>query len=183
MDLLGGLFAHWHQDLGVLLRLFVAAILSGALGWQRERVGKAAGMRTHMLVGIGSAFFMCIVAMEIETFPAAPGIVHFDPIRILQAVVAGVSFLGAGTIFVDKSRHHVRGLTTAASIWTTTAVGLSVGLGRYVLATGATILILLVLGAVRFIEPKEGQFESNPDEVELEEKREGVRKLPNPGAM
>ncbi len=183
MHLLGGIFAHWHQDLGVLLRLFVAAVLSGALGWQRESAGKAAGVRTHMLVGIGAAFFMCIVAMEIETFPGTPGIVHFDPIRILQAVVAGVSFLGAGTIFVDKSRHHVRGLTTAASIWTTTAVGLSVGLGRYLLATGATILILVVLGAVRFIEPKEGRETGNPDEEELEERREANRKLPNPGAM
>lgn len=181
MHLLGGLFAHWHQDLGVLIRLFVAAILSGSLGWQREHVGKAAGVRTHMLVGIGSAFFMCIVAMEIETFPHEQGIIRFDPIRILQAVVAGVSFLGAGTIFVDKSRHHVKGLTTAASIWTTTAVGLSVGLGRYVLASGATVLILVVLAAVRLIEPKER--EGSPDEEDLEEKREGDRKLPNPGAM
>ena len=160
------------------MRLLVAAILAGALGWQRERAGKAAGIRTHMLVGIGSAFFMCIVGMEIETFPHEPGIVRFDPIRILQAVVAGVSFLGAGTIFVDKSRHHIRGLTTAASIWTTTAVGLSVGLGRYLLATGATVLVLAVLGAVRFVEP-----ESKVDEEEFEEKREEERKLPNPGAM
>ena len=179
MHALGGLFSYWHQDLGVLLRLLVAAILSGALGWQREYAGKAAGIRTHMLVGIGAAFFMCIVGMEIETFPHEQGIIRFDPIRILQAVVAGVSFLGAGTIFVDKSRHHVRGLTTAASIWTTTAVGLSVGLGRYLLATGATGLILLVLGSVRYFEPKG----DDADSEEFEKKREEDRKLPNPGAM
>jgi putative Mg2+ transporter-C (MgtC) family protein len=181
MHPLGGLFDHWHQDMGVLVRLLVAAVLSGALGWERQSEGKSAGMRTHMLVGIGSAFFMCIVGMIVETFPHEPNVVRFDPVRILQAVVAGVSFLGAGTIFVDKSRHHVRGLTTAASIWTTTAVGLATGLGRYLVATLATILVLLVLGVVEWIEPPKPSEDA--DVAEAEEKKEQDRKLPNPGAM
>jgi uncharacterized membrane protein YhiD involved in acid resistance len=66
---MGGLFAHWHQDIGVVVRLLVAAILAGVLGWERESERKSAGLRTHILVGVGSALFMSIVAMEIETFP------------------------------------------------------------------------------------------------------------------
>lgn len=178
---LGGLFAHWHQDIGVVVRLLVAAILAGVLGWERESERKSAGLRTHILVGIGSALFMAIVAMEIETFPHEQGVIRFDPIRVIQGVVAGIAFLGAGIIFVDKSQHRVRGLTTAASIWTTTGIGLTVGLGRYLVATMATALIWIVLRAAMFAAPQT-TASGTPDDEAYEEREESGRKLPNSGA-
>ncbi len=177
-QVLGGLFAHWHQDIGVIVRLIVAAILTGVLGWERESERKAAGLRTHILVGLGSALFMCIVGMEIETFPHEPGIVRFDPIRVIQGVVAGIAFLGAGIIFVDRSQNRVRGLTTAASIWTTTGIGLCVGLGRYVVAILATMLIWIVLRAAHRLAPEPL---SEPDLESYEEKKK--KDTQNPGAM
>lgn len=180
---LGGLLSHWHQDVGVILRLLLAAILAGVLGWERESEHKSAGLRTHILVGIGAALFMSIVAMEIETFPHEPGIVRFDPIRVIQGVVAGIAFLGAGIIFVDKTQHRVRGLTTAASIWTTTGIGLTVGLGRYLVAAMATALIWLVLRAALFVAPQKSHLDANPDAESYEEREQQARKKPNAGAM
>lgn len=179
---LGGLLDHWHQDVGVIIRLLVAAILSGILGWERESERKSAGLRTHILVGLGSALFMSIVSMEIETFPHEVNVIRFDPLRVIQGVVAGIAFLGAGIIFVDKSQNRVRGLTTAASIWTTTGIGLTVGLGRYLVATLATLLIFLVLRAAQFIAPHDPES-PDPDEDLYEEREEEARKQPNAGAM
>jgi uncharacterized membrane protein YhiD involved in acid resistance len=96
-------------------------------------------------------------------------------------VVAGIAFLGAGIIFVDKSQHRVRGLTTAASIWTTTGIGLTVGLGRYLVATMATALIWFVLRAALFLAPQKNG--GDPDEGSYEEREEDSRKQPNAGAM
>jgi putative Mg2+ transporter-C (MgtC) family protein len=180
---LGGLFSHWHEDVGVILRLLVAAILAGVLGWERESERKSAGLRTHILVGIGAALFMSIVAMEIETFPHEQGIVRFDPIRVIQGVVAGIAFLGGGIIFVDKSRNRVRGLTTAASIWATTGIGLTVGIGRYLVATLATLLIWIVLRVLLVVAPQKKGPEGDPDEDIYEEKEEDSRRRPNAGAM
>jgi putative Mg2+ transporter-C (MgtC) family protein len=179
---LGDLFAHWHQDLGAIVRLLVAALLSGILGWERESERKSAGLRTHILVGIGSALFMCIVAMEIETFPHEQGIVRFDPIRVIQGVVAGIAFLGAGIIFVDRTQHRVRGLTTAASIWTTTGVGLTVGLGRYLVAAMATALIWIVLRAALFLAPEKPEKKEDMGAEDYEEEKSS-RGQPNTGAM
>lgn len=167
-----------------MLRLLVAAFLSGVLGWERESERKSAGLRTHILVGIGAALFMGIVGMEIETFPHEPNVVRFDPIRVIQGVVAGIAFLGAGIIFVDKSEHRVRGLTTAASIWTTTGIGLTVGLGRYLVAALATALIFFVLRSLQFIAPHpSGGTAFKPDAEAYEERKEEERKLPSSGAM
>jgi putative Mg2+ transporter-C (MgtC) family protein len=79
--------------------------------------------------------------------------IHFDPTRVIQGVIIGIGFLGAGIIFVDRSTGRIRGLTTAASIWITTGIGLTVGLGRYLLAGLATALIFIVLHTMREIEP------------------------------
>ncbi len=167
-----------------MFRLVVAAVLSGVLGWERESERKSAGLRTHVLVGIGAALFMGIVGMEIETFPHEPGIVRFDPIRVIQGVVAGIAFLGAGIIFVDKSENRVRGLTTAASIWTTTGIGLTVGLGRYLVAALATALIFLVLRSIQLIAPHQpGRTTFKPDSEAYEERKEDERKQPSSGAM
>jgi putative Mg2+ transporter-C (MgtC) family protein len=127
----------------VLLRLVLAAALAGAIGWERESVGKSAGLRTHMFVGMGAMLFVLLGDAVVLKFQPMQGIVQMDPIRVIEAVTAAVGFLGGGVIFVNRDR--VVGLTTAASIWVTAAIGIAVGLERYVLAVGATVLALVVL--------------------------------------
>ena len=148
---------HLHEDLQFLLRLFVSMLLTGALGWERNQSGKSAGIRTHMIVGMGACFFMMLPEMIIPHFQQFGDAVKFDPERVIQAVVAGISFVGAGTIFVSKDKDHVKGLTTAASIWTCTAIGMAVGVGRYLLPIAATVMLLLVLHLLRKIEPEDGE--------------------------
>ena len=133
----------------VVIRVLVALILGGVLGYQREQTSKAAGLRTHMLVGMGSALFVSLAELVFYEFQYAGDALQFDPLRILEAVVAAVGFLGAGTIFVSRDQDHVKGLTTAASIWATAGVGIAVGLERFALAIGTTVLILVVLRVVR----------------------------------
>ncbi len=118
----------------VLLRLVFATLAGGLIGLEREVVHKPAGVRTHMLVCLGSALF---TILTIEGFSAG------DPIRIAAAIAMGIGFLGAGTIF--KSKNEVYGLTTAASIWSVAAVGLAIGLGYYFITIVAVTLILLIL--------------------------------------
>lgn len=141
-----------HTDLNFLLRIAVALALSGVLGWEREKTGKAAGIRTHMLVGIGSAMFVMLGEMFVQRFRNYDINMRFDPLRIVEAVVTGISFLGAGTIFVSRSKERVQGLTTAASIWVTSAVGMAAGLERYVMAFGSTVIVFLVLHATTFMD-------------------------------
>jgi putative Mg2+ transporter-C (MgtC) family protein len=133
------------EGLVVVGRLVLALVLSGILGWDRERRDKPAGLRTHMLVGLGSASFVGL-AVDLQTEPAGQAI---DPTRVLQGVVGGLGFLGAGTII--QGRGHVSGLTTAASLWLVGAVGAAAGLGAYVLAIATAVLafpVLSMLGAV-----------------------------------
>lgn len=141
-------------DLNIFLRLLVALALSCLLGWEREHTGKAAGLRTHMLVGMGAALFVTIGELFVLHFREYDENMRFDPLRIIEAVVTGISFLGAGTIFVSRGGEHVKGLTTAASIWTTAAVGMLAGLERYVLAAASTVLIFIVLRVSAFIDTK-----------------------------
>ena len=149
------MYAEILADLALLPRLIVAMILAGILGWEREATGKAAGLRTHMLVGIGAALFVIIGELIVARFQHYGDIVRFDPIRVLEAIVAGISFIGAGMIFVSQDRSRVRNLTTAASILTTAAVGLTVGLEHYVLAAGATAVLFVVLHNVQDVEKSE----------------------------
>ena len=130
-------------DGSVLLRLVLAAALAGAIGWEREASGKSAGLRTHMFVGMGAMLFVLLGDAVVLKFQGVPNVIQLDPIRIIEAVTAAVGFLGGGVIFVNRDR--VVGLTTAASIWVTAAIGIAVGLERYVLAVGATLLALVVL--------------------------------------
>lgn len=134
-----------EAELYLLLRVVVALVLAGALGWEREITGKAAGLRTHMLVGTSATLFVILGELLMERYQDYGDIVRFDPIRVVEAVVTGISFLGAGTIFVSRGQDRVQGLTTAASILATSAVGVAVGLEHYVLAAGSTILFLVVL--------------------------------------
>ena len=141
------------NDLNILLRLLAAVILCGILGWERESNRKQAGLRTHILVGVGSALFVALAEAVVEHFGGRYPHLQFDPTRVLEAVVAGISFLGAGTIFVSKAPgERVHGLTTAAAIWATAGVGIAVGVGRYALAAGSTALIFCVLHVLGRIE-------------------------------
>jgi putative Mg2+ transporter-C (MgtC) family protein len=121
----------------VVLRLLIAALLGGLLGLQREQHGKEAGVRTHMLVALGSALFV-LVPLQAGTSPE-------DLSRVIQGVIAGVGFLCAGTIIRVTGEDHIRGLTTAAGIWLTAAIGIAVGLGRESTAVLSTFLALGIL--------------------------------------
>ena len=117
----------------VFVRLVFSALVGGLIGLEREIVHRPAGVRTHMLVSLGSALF---VLVTLETFPD-------EGARIIAGVATGIGFLGAGTIF--KSKDGVQGLTTAASVWTVSAIGLAIGLGHYLMTIIAVLLILIIL--------------------------------------
>jgi len=124
----------------IFLRLLVAILLCGLIGWEREATHKPAGLRTHVLVGLGSAVFM-ILALLLARM--AEGGFAVDASRVVAGVVTGIGFLGAGTII--RSGEGVTGLTTAASIWTVAGIGLAAGAGYYGLANLAALLTLAVL--------------------------------------
>lgn len=129
------------QAVQLALRLSVAAVLGGLIGRDREKAGKAAGVRTHLLVSVGAAAFVAV--------PQQSGATAADVTRILQGLVAGIGFLGAGCIWKDDTEGRVEGLTTAAGLWLTAAIGSAAGMGREVSAVlvGATGLFALsVLG-------------------------------------
>ena len=132
----------------VVVRLFIAAVLGGILGFDRERKGKAAGMRTHMLVAMGAAFFVI--------GPKFSGMSDDGIARVLQGLVAGVGFLCAGSIIKADDEAHTHGLTTAAGLWLTAAIGTAVGLGRDATAILCTALALVVLSVVPKIQSKNG---------------------------
>jgi len=122
------------------IRLLLAAALGGLLGYDRERAGKAAGLRTHMLVSLGAALFVLI--------PEQAGMSNADISRVVQGVVAGIGFLGAGAIVKGSRDADVQGMTTAAGIWLTAAVGIAAGLGREASATLGAVLAFLILSTL-----------------------------------
>lgn len=132
------------QATRLVLRLALAALLGGLLGWEREAAGKAAGVRTHMLVSMGAALF---VMLALQTGAQAN-----EASRVMQGVIAGVGFLGAGTILKDSSAGDgpplVRGLTTAAGIWLTAAIGVACGLGEEATAVLSALIAWVILSAV-----------------------------------
>jgi putative Mg2+ transporter-C (MgtC) family protein len=132
-------------DAELLLRVLVAGLLSGALGWERQSAGKPAGFRTLLLVGMAACLFVVAGEAAAINYPAAASSIRIEPFALVQAVAVGIGFLGAGVVFLSRDGNHVIGLTTAASIWATAAIGLTVGFGRYLLAAGTTILILITL--------------------------------------
>jgi putative Mg2+ transporter-C (MgtC) family protein len=129
----------------LVLRMLLAIILGGLLGYQRERQGKAAGLRTHMLVALGSAFFVLI--------PLQAGMSIGDLSRVLQGLIAGIGFLLAGTILKQQAEGLIHGLTTAAGLWLTAAIGVAVGLGRETSAVLGTVLTLIILALLPQIRP------------------------------
>lgn len=130
----------------LIIRLLTSAVLGGLLGWQREQAGKSAGVRTHMLVAMGGSLFIQVAHQS--------GIDSADSSRVLQGIIAGVGFLGAGTILKAEAEHQVQGLTTAAGIWLTAAIGIACGLGLEVTAVVSTLLALAVLCTVPWLQEK-----------------------------
>lgn len=125
----------------ILLRLFLAALLGGLIGTERSRRQKEAGIRTHVIVALGAALVMVVSRYGFLDMVTLEG-VSVDPTRIASNIVTGVSFLGAGVIFVKNASIH--GLTTAAGLWTTAAVGMSIGAGMYAIGLFATFLIVVL---------------------------------------
>jgi putative Mg2+ transporter-C (MgtC) family protein len=128
------------QMVRVVTRIGVAAVLGALLGYQRERAGKAAGLRTHMLVAVGAALFVLA--------PVEAGMPVADLSRVIQGVATGVGFLGAGTILKRAESAEVQGLTTAASVWLTAAVGLAVGAGQLWVPVVSTVCAWLILSVL-----------------------------------
>ncbi|TCS37992.1 putative Mg2+ transporter-C (MgtC) family protein [Paucimonas lemoignei] len=134
----------------ITIRLLVAAILGGMVGLERERLEWVAGLRTHMLVALGSALVMLVSAYGFTDILNSEHVM-LDPSRVAAQVVSGIGFLGAGTILFLR-QEVIRGLTTAASLWSVAAVGLAVGGGLYLAAVFTTVLILIILALVKPIE-------------------------------
>ena len=143
-------------DVGTLtviaVRLVTSAVLGGLLGLERERKGRAAGFRTHILVSIGSALFVMA--------PLMAGVDTADVTRVMQGIVSGIGFLGAGAIIKMDRGNRVEGMTTAAGIWMTSAIGMSAGMGMEIVALVATLVALLVLGAIPKLMPPDAPPES-----------------------
>lgn len=157
-------------ELWILLRLAAAGLFGGLVGFERERTGKRAGLRTHILVAMGAALFVSCNDLALDKTRAQrdanPALlqVQLALLSPVQAVATGIGFLGAGTIFIGGARNRVHGLTTAASIWIISAVGLAVGFDRYLLAAGATAMILIVLHLlVRLDSPRHAPDTNLPD--------------------
>ena len=151
------------QALQLVIRLLVAGVLGALIGYERELRAKGAGVRTHLLVALGSALFMIISQYGFS------GAERFDAARIAAGVVTGIGFLGGGIIM---KRTHVSGLTTAAGLWVTAAIGMGAGSGLYLMAGVCTALVLICLEALNAYSIKFGQKEvtavfSSEDEVAL----------------
>lgn len=148
------------------LRLFLAAIAAAAIGWERELKNRPAGLRTHMLVGVGACLF---TLLAFDTFDAlaerSPGM---DPLRVVEGVVGGVGFLGAGAII--ESRGSVKGLTTAAGIWVVAAFGVAAALGNYAaLALAfvfASVILTLLARLERAVIHRRRAAAPGPDDVD-----------------
>lgn len=132
----------------ICLRLVIAALLGGVIGFERGRRGAAAGLRTHMLVGLGAALYIVVPSV------AGMGMIGLD--RVIQGVATGVGFLGAGAILKQDKRGQIQGLTTAAGIWLTAAVGMAVGMGRPVPGLIGTILAFIIVDNLRRVERRFG---------------------------
>lgn len=137
-------------ELKILGIVALAAVLGGLVGLDRELADKPAGLRTHMLVAASAALLVSLANVIVPSLDIDPELVRMDPIRIIEAIIAGITFLGAGTIIRQKS--GVAGLTTAASLLFVSALGVTVALYQFLLAIGLTILNLLILRGIKLFE-------------------------------
>jgi putative Mg2+ transporter-C (MgtC) family protein len=155
-----------QQQLELLIRLVAAAVFTGAIGWERETAHKSAGLRTHVLVGVASCLFVTLgisVSGDFQGGEFTP--VRIEPFALIQAVAVGIGFLGSGIVRMHTEDGRPQGLTTAASIWAAAGIGLGAGFGKYVLAGGATVMLLFVLRVVESFERRylAGRTRNNPN--------------------
>lgn len=146
----------WLPQLHLLGEIILALILGGFIGYERETARKPAGFRTHMLVTGAATLLVGLSDTLVGSFGAVHtgGVLQADPIRVIEAIVTGISFLGAGTIFRRSAEEQIEGLTTAASLLFSVAVGISIALQLWALAVGSTVLAVLVLRVVDRLAPK-----------------------------
>lgn len=162
----------------MVTRLLMATALGALIGVEREYHAKEAGVRTHLLVAVGSCLFMILSAYGFDAFLDQDH-VSFDPSRIAAQVVTGIGFLGAGTIILQKQ--VVRGLTTAAGVWVTAAIGLACGIGMYLIAAVTTVIVIASLGLINVFLPYVSQCDRRitflvEDYVVLTEVMENLRR-------
>lgn len=145
-----------EQDLWILLRVAAAMLLGGVLGIEREMGRHAAGLRTHMLISGAAALIVGLGDVIASHFvnESYRELLRIDPVRLIEAVVAAVGFVGAGAILRSSRHDQVRGLTTASSLLMAAAIGIATGLGNYLLAFGASLLCVIVLGLFRWVEDR-----------------------------
>lgn len=149
MDMLTSLATPF--DLHILARLLVATVLGGAIGYERERSGKIAGLRTHTLVALGSALFTAISILLFAELPSVNGVPGYD-YHLVANIIVGIGFIGAGAIMRNGDR--VSGTTTAASLWVVAAIGMASGFGFYKEATATTVLAYAVLTGLWALEQR-----------------------------
>lgn len=145
-------FADSQQFARVMIRLIAATVLGAAIGYERERAGKAAGLRTHILVALGTT----VVVLAGSGY----GMTSEGLSRVIQGIVTGIGFIGAGTILKLDEERSIRGLTSSAGIWSACAIGIAVALGELGLAIISTVLAVIILALVKVLEPKAADEES-----------------------
>ena len=160
---ISSLLAQYHEQFAILIDVAIAMALGGLIGLEREIAEKPAGFRTHTLVAGAAALLVGLSDILLQRFTVEiyNGILRTDPIRIVEAIITGISFLGAGTIFRSRDDQTVEGLTTAASILVASAIGISVALDQYVLAIGDTLLSLFVLRIVKIMQQRVQDTDEN----------------------
>jgi putative Mg2+ transporter-C (MgtC) family protein len=142
------------RELWILLDILIASILTGIIGLERERSNKPAGFRTNMIVGVASALLVSVSQVLLDSYAESEHkeFVEADPIRVVHAIVVGVSFIGAGTILKSAGEERVQYLTSAATILLSAGVGITVALQQYILAVGLTLLVYIINKGIRGFE-------------------------------
>lgn len=138
-------FLNAEQITHLVLRIGAAFIAGAVIGYQREKFGKSAGLRTHLLVTVGTALMVSICYLE--------GMEHADVSRVLQGIITGIGFLGGGVILKLEKAHEIKGLTSAAAIWYVAALGIACGLGRLTIALLGSVVGYIILELIARIEP------------------------------
>jgi putative Mg2+ transporter-C (MgtC) family protein len=176
------LFSQWWTQASLVLTTAYAMALGGVIGFERELKDRPAGFRTHMLVAGAAALLVGLGDLLALRFASEHyrDLVRVDPIRLIEAVVAAVGFLGAGAIFRRSGGNSVAGLTTAASLLMVAVVGIAAGLGAYVLALGATLLTLTVLMVLKWFERRMDSTKQD-DEVRMKDRDVTQARRPRQG--
>jgi putative Mg2+ transporter-C (MgtC) family protein len=143
-----------QEEIDILLKVVIAFCLGGIIGIERELVKKPAGIRTHMFVAGAATLVMSVSTVLISDFNQKIGNVQSDPVRVIEAIIVGISFIGAGTVLKSERDHNVYYLTTAASILFAAGIGITVALDKFGLAIALTVLVVLVNSGVGGVEQK-----------------------------